>query len=155
MLVILQPVIKMVMMRRQIFRLTLPLLLLATAVLGSCNKANSRMDVTEDKAEIVFDSLSYDFGEVLPDTLTSYDFVFHNIGATTLHLTSVVPSCGCTKTKWPKGGIEPGEAGVITAVYDSHGSMSGHFSKSIRVYSNAKTSFCRLSISGDIAEAQP
>ncbi len=154
MLVILQPVIKMVMMRRQIFRLTLPLLLLATAVLGSCNK-NSRMEVTEDKAEIVFDSLSYDFGEVLPDTLTSYDFVFHNIGATTLHLTSVVPSCGCTKTKWPKGGIEPGEAGVITAVYDSHGSMSGHFSKSIRVYSNAKTSFCRLSISGDIAEAQP
>lgn len=150
----------MVMMRRQIFRLTLPLLLLATAVLGSCNKTSSttvltKVDVTEDAAEIVFDTLCHDFGEVLPDTLTSYDFVFHNIGATTLHLTSVVPSCGCTKTKWPKGGIEPGEAGVITAVYDSHGSMPGHFSKSIRVYSNAKTSFCRLSISGDIAEAQP
>lgn len=142
------------MMRRQTYRLILPLLVLAAAVLCSCNK-NSRMEVTEDKAEIVFDSLNYDFGEVLPDTLTSYDFVFHNIGATTLHLTSVVTSCGCTKTTWPKGGIESGEAGVITAVYDSHGSMPGHFSKSIRVYSNAKTSFCRLSISGDVAEAQP
>ena len=140
------------MMRRQIFRLTLPLLLLATAVLGSCNKANSRMEVTEDKAEIVFDTLSYDFGEVLPDTLTSCEFVFHNIGATPLYLESVIPGCGCTKTEWPRGGIEPGEAGVIKAIYDSHGRDPGHFNKSIRVYSNAKTGFLRLSISGNIVE---
>ena len=139
---------------RKIFYFALPLMLI-TAALASCNKGNkqvtlSKVAVTEDEAEIKFDSLSYNFGDILTDTLTSYDFVFHNIGATTLYLESVVPGCGCTKVKWPHGGIEPGEPAVITAIYDSHGRKPGHFQKSIRVYSNAKTRFVRLSISGDI-----
>jgi len=144
------------MIGKLLFRLSLPLTIVAAVALGSCGKSGNKLsmldkvEVTEDEAEIVFDTLSHDFGDVLPDTTTSFDFVFHNIGATTLHLESVIPSCGCTMIKWPKGGIEPGDAGVITAIYDSRGIRPGHFSKSIRVYSNAKTRFLRLAISGDI-----
>lgn len=148
-------------MKRMIFRLALPLMLLAAIVSASCSKdggklmVNSKVEVTEDAAEIVFDSLSHNYGDILPDTTASYDFVFHNIGATPLKLDKVVPGCGCTKTSWPHGTIDPGDAGVITAVYDSHGRGTGHFNKSIRVYSNAKTGFLRLSICGNIVEAQP
>ena len=144
------------MIGRLLFRLSLPLMFVAAVALGSCGKSGNKfstldkVEVTEDVAEIVFDTLSHDYGEVLPDTTTSYDFVFHNIGATTLYLDYVVPGCGCTSVKWPQGGIEPGEAGVITAIYDSNGREPGHFQKSIKVYSNAKTGFLRLSISGDI-----
>ena len=142
---------------KKIAYFALPLMLFVAAGLGSCNKESKKavlekVAVTEDEAEIKFDSLSYDFGDVLIDTLSSYDFVFHNIGATTLHLESVVPSCGCTGVKWPHGGIEPGDPAVITVTYDSHGRMPGHFQKSIRVYSNAKTRFLRLTISGDLIE---
>lgn len=144
-------------MKRLVFHITLPLTIIAAVMLGSCKNGSkevtySKVEVTEDVAEILFDTLSYDYGNVLPDTTTSYDFVFHNIGATPLYLESVVPGCGCTKTLWPKGSIDPGEAGVITAIYDSHGREPGHFAKSIRVFSNAKTSFVRLSISGDIVD---
>ena len=147
------------MIDRLIFRLTLPLMVVMAVGLGSCKKSRSlevsiaKVDVTEDVAEIKFDTLSHDYGEILPDTTTSYDFVFHNIGATTLRLDNVVPGCGCTKTTWPHGGIEPGDAAVITAIYDSHGRKPGHFQKSIRVYSNAKTSFLRLTISGNIVDS--
>lgn len=142
---------------KKIAYFALPLMLFVAAGLGSCNKESKKavlekVAVTEDEAEIKFDTLSHDFGDVLIDTLTSYDFVFHNIGATTLYLESVVPGCGCTKVKWPHGGIEPGDPAVITATYDSHGRKPGHFQKSIRVYSNGKTRFLRLIISGDMVE---
>ena len=144
-------------MKRSIFHFVLLLTIVAAVALPSCKNGSgevtySKVDVTEDVAEIVFDTLSHNYGDVLPDTTTSFDFVFHNIGATPLHLESVIPSCGCTKVQWPMGSIEPGEAGVVTAIYDSYGRKSGHFDKSIRVYSNAKTRFVRLSISGDIVE---
>jgi hypothetical protein len=132
-------------------------MLFVAAGLGSCNKESKKavlekVAVTEDEAEIKFDTLSHDFGNVLIDTLTSYDFVFHNIGATTLHIETVIPSCGCTDVDWPRGGIEPGDPAVITVTYNSHGRNPGHFQKTIRVYSDGKTRFQRLNISGEMVE---
>lgn len=127
-------------------------LLLMAVLLTACAKANQKVAVTEDAAEIKFDTLVYDYGTILPDTTTTCEFVFHNIGATPLYIESVIPSCGCTKALFPHGGIEPGEAGVITTIYDSHNRRPGHFQRSLRVYSNAKTGFCRLTVTGDIAE---
>lgn len=138
---------------KQLIYLALPLLILVAAGFVGCDKTPGKVAVTEDEAEIKFDTLSHDYGNVLLDTVTSYDFVFHNIGATPLYLESVVPGCGCTSVKWTHGGIDPGESGVITAIYNSHGRRPGHFKKSIRVYSNAKTRFLRLSISGDMVDA--
>ena len=127
------------------------LALLLVALTNSCS-CDGKVKVTEAAAEIQFDTLCHDFGVVPKDSSVSYAFVFHNIGATPLHLTEVVSSCGCTLVDYPRGSVEPGEQASITAVYDSHNRPSGHFQKSIRVRSNAKTSFLRLSISGNVVE---
>lgn len=136
-------------MNRNTLRYILPLLFVAV-LLTACGER--KVAVTEDAAEIKFDTLSHDFGTIPPDTRVSYDFVFHNIGSTYLHLEDIKPTCSCTAAKYPKGGIEPGETAAITITYDSHGSSPGHFSRSIRVYSNAKTSFLRLNVSGEVGE---
>ena len=138
-------------MKKASLRHILPLLFVAI-LMAACG--NGKVEVTEDAAEIQFDTLSHNYGTILPDTLTTYDFVFHNIGATTLYLESVVPSCGCTNVKWPHGGIEPGDAATISVTYDSYGRKPGHFQRSVKVYSNAKTNFVRLVITGDIADKQ-
>ena len=125
--------------------------LLLAVVTGSCRR-DAKVAVTENEAEILFDTLSHDFGLVPKDSSVSYQFVFHNIGATPLRLTEVTSSCGCTLVDYPRGSVDPGEQASITAVYDSHDSQKGYFQKSIRVRSNAKTSFLRLSISGTVVE---
>ena len=140
-------------MNKPSLRHILPLLFVAI-LMAACGKGNGKVAVTEDAAEIQFDTLSHDYGTLQPDTFTTYDFVFHNIGATPLYLESVGVSCGCTSTKWPHSGIEPGDAATISVTYDSYGRRPGHFQKSVKVYSNAKTSFVRLVITGDIAEKQ-
>ena len=136
-------------MRRVIFIAFLSLLL--AVVTGSCGRRGT-VAVTESEAEMKFDTLSHDFGLVAMDTTVRYEFVFHNIGATPLRLTEVASSCGCTLVDYPRGSVEPGEQASITAVYDSHNRPAGHFQKSNRVRSNAKTSFLRLSISGDVVD---
>lgn len=137
------------MMKGLVYTLLLPLLLAVVVTSCSCE---GKVKVTENEAEIRFDTLSHDFGIVAKDTTVSYAFVFHNIGATPLRLTEVVSSCGCTLVDYPRGSVDPGERASITAVYDSHNRPTGHFQKSISVRSTAKTSFVRLSVSGNVVE---
>ena len=124
----------------------LPLLACLFVACGNSGKVK----VTEDEAEIKFDTLSHDFGALAPDSSYTFDFVFYNIGGTPLHLEGATPSCGCVSVDYPQGSIDPGDEACITATYDTHNRLPGHFSKSIRVYSNAKTRFVRLTVSGTI-----
>lgn len=127
------------------------LLALGTAMFHACGN-NGKVAVTEDEAEIKFDTVAHDYGVIPKDSVAHFDYVFHNIGATPLQLKRVSPSCGCIKVEYPQGSIEPGEQGVITASYDTHNRRPGHFSKSIRVFSNAKTHFVRLIVTGNVGE---
>ena len=136
-------------MKRLTLAISLSLLLMV--LMGACGRGG-KVKVTEEEAEILFDTLNHDFGLVPKDSSVSWDFVFSNIGATPLRLRNVVPSCGCTLVNYPEDDIEPGEQASISVVYDSHNRRPGHFSKSIRVFSNAKTSFLRLYITGDVEE---
>ena len=126
--------------------LMLPLL---AGLFGAC-AGSGKVKVTEDEAEIKFDTLSHDFGALAPDSVYSFDFEFYNIGGTPLHLESAMPSCGCVSVDYPQGSIEPGDGASITAKYNTHNRRPGHFSKTIRVYSNAKTRFVRLTVTGTI-----
>ena len=126
------------------------LLPLVAVFMGACGGNNGKVKVTEDEAEIKFDTLSHDFGTLLPDSAYSFDFQFYNIGGTPLHLEGATPSCGCVSVDYPQGSIEPGDGATITATYDTHNRRAGHFSKTIRVYSNAKTRFVRLTVTGSI-----
>ena len=142
-----------IMTRRKLSLRALPwLLLLLAAVMTACSSGSNKAEITEDEAEIKFDTLAHDYGLMPQDSAVTYEFVFHNIGATPLHLMSVMPTCGCVSVDYPQGSIEPGDAASISATYNTSGRQPGHFNKAIRVYSNAKTKFVRLAVTGTVPE---
>ena len=66
-----------------------------------------------------FDVLSYDFGKVIQGEVLSYTYHFKNVGKSSLLISSIEASCGCTTSIPPKAPIRPGEKGEITITFDS------------------------------------
>ena len=67
----------------------------------------------------LFDELTYDFGKVIQGEKLSYTFHFKNVGKSSLLISSIEPSCGCTTSIPPKAPIRPGEKGEISITFDS------------------------------------
>ena len=103
--------------------------------------------------EIFFEKTVHDYGVIKYDGDGTCEFTFKNIGKEPLLLTQVQASCGCTTPTWPKEPIKPGEKGTIVVKYNTK--IPKAFSKSIRVYSNAKTALVSLTIKGTVEENQP
>lgn len=87
------------------------------------------------QSKIKFDTDSHDFGTINEGVQATYEFTFENVGDEPLVITQVRPSCGCTTPEWSKEPIQPGDEGVIKAIYNSKG-RPGRFHKSITVYTN-------------------
>jgi hypothetical protein len=103
--------------------------------LGCGNKKNSELTVSDinnpitadgmdeqQKATlpaIQFDELTYDFGKVIQGEKLSYTFHFKNVGKSSLLISSIGPSCGCTTSIPPKAPIRPGEKDEISITFDS------------------------------------
>jgi hypothetical protein len=98
-------------------------------------------------ANLVFETSSHSFGNIIEGQIATYEFKFTNTGTEPLELTNVRASCGCTTPKWPRELIQPGASSVIRAEYNSSG-RPGTFSKNIFVTSNAGQS--TLTISGNV-----
>ena len=87
--------------------------------------------------QAVLDEVVHDFGKVrVCDGPLSCKFTVSNTGDEPLYIQSVVSSCGCTEVKWTRTGIEPGDSGVIEAVY-SNDEGPYPFDKTLVVYTNA------------------
>jgi len=69
--------------------------------------------------EIQFDNLSYDFGKIIQGEILSYTFHFKNVGKSSLLISGVEASCGCTTSVPPKVPVKPGEKGEISITFDS------------------------------------
>jgi hypothetical protein len=69
--------------------------------------------------EFQFETLVYDFGKVIQGEMLSYVFHFKNVGKSSLLISSIEPSCGCTTSIPPKAPIRPGEKGEISITFDS------------------------------------
>ena len=78
-------------------------------------------------------------------------FVFKNTGKEPLILKNVRSSCGCTVPEWPKEPIKRGSKGTIKVSYNTR--ITGSFSKSITVYSNAEGEPVVLKIKGKVDAA--
>lgn len=87
--------------------------------------------------EFKFQKETIDYGKVQKGSNGEKTFVFTNIGETPLIIKNVKSSCGCTVPKKPEQPIMPGEKGEIKVSYDTN--RVGGFSKSITIFSNAKT----------------
>lgn len=102
----------------------------------------------ESQAEITFEKLEHDYGEVKQNGNGVCEFKYTNTGSVPLVLSKVRSSCGCTVPKWSKEPLMPGQSASITVKYNT--SSVGPINKSITVESNAKTSRVRLLIKGKV-----
>ncbi len=105
---------------------------------------------SENIPEIYFENTTHNYGEIKYNSDGTCEFTFKNTGKEPLLLTNVKASCGCTTPTWPKQPIESGKEGTIVVKYNTK--IKGAFTKSIRVYSNAKTNLITLKITGTVVD---
>lgn len=107
----------------------------------------------QGKADIKFDTLSYDFG-TFPEThpVVSHVFTFTNVGDGPLVIHQAIASCGCTIPEYTQEPIMPGKTGTVKVTYNGTGRYPGFFKKSITLRTNAKSEMFRLYIQGTMTE---
>ena len=104
---------------------------------------------TTSLAEIKFDKMVHDYGNITQGDNGECVFKFKNVGKEPLILTMCQGSCGCTVPQCPKDPILPGKTGEIKVKYDSN--RVGPINKSVTVQSNSKTGTQTLTITGNIS----
>lgn len=117
----------------------------------ACTRTSSHAGVAAGSAVISFDSTEHDYGTLPYGGDGTWEFEFRNTGTEPLLLTNVRSSCGCTVPEWPREPIEQGRKGTIRVSYNTR--LSGTFSKSISVFSNASATPVILKIRGKVEAA--
>lgn len=115
--------------------------------------ANAQTQKTEQKsnaaqAEITFEKLEHDYGEVQQGGNGVTEFKYTNTGKVPLVLSKVRSSCGCTVPSWSKEPLMPGQSASITVKYNTNN--VGPINKSVTVESNALNSRVILKIKGTV-----
>lgn len=97
---------------------------------------------------IAWKSEQIDLGEIPQNKPKEVDFEFKNTGKTTVIITNVKASCGCTATDYTKTPVQPGETAKVKATYNA--AAKGAFSKTITVTTNAEDAPKVLSFKGTV-----
>jgi hypothetical protein len=84
--------------------------------------------VPSARPEIHFGAPIFDFGKAMAGDLIRHDFVFTNVGNSTLDITGVNPSCSCTSPMDWTHRVEPGQTGQISLQVDTK-RLSGRVSE--------------------------
>ncbi|HON53060.1 MAG TPA: DUF1573 domain-containing protein [Bacteroidales bacterium] len=105
------------------------------------------------KPEVVFDSLTYNYGVIAKGSPGECSFKFTNKSKTPLILTNVKAGCGCTVPSWPREEIKPKHSGEIKIKYNTNN--VGYFTKTISVYTNKQEEPIILTITGQVVDEQP
>jgi len=128
----------------------LSVIVFALVIVMSCSQTP---DNSQGKSSVAisFETTKHDFGTLAEGGDGTFEFVFKNTGKDPLVLNNVRSSCGCTVPEWPKEPILKGEKGKIKVSYNTR--ITGSFSKSISVYTNAGDPIV-LSIKGKVEAAK-
>jgi hypothetical protein len=118
----------------------------------SCSQTPGQAAGDKEGAAIEFEVGEHDYGTIAQGGDGTYEFIFTNAGKEPLVLKNVRSSCGCTVPEWPKEPILKGEKGKIKVSYNTR--ITGTFSKSITVYSNAGDKPVVLVIKGKVESAE-
>lgn len=104
-----------------------------------------------ERSDIVFDSLTYDWGREKGNSTVRHDYVFTNAGNGTLEILNVRPSCSCTVAGEFNRIVEPGQTGHIP-VEVATGKHNGRMTKTINVETNCEgdKKTVTLTIEGDV-----
>ena len=105
---------------------------------------------TQAQADISFEKMNHDFGEVKPSNDTIwYNFKFKNDSKEPLVISNIETACDCTLAKWPKTPVLPGKSGVIKGGYKLKG-KSGVFNKTLTIMANTLPATTTITIMGVI-----
>ena len=115
----------------------------------ACNESASKKintDVAQNQilkdrkyAEITFDRIFHDFGNVNEGEIAKTVFTFTNTSENDLYIVDARGSCGCTVPKYPKNvAIKPGESGEIEVNFDTTGRPNLQ-QKMVKVSANTST----------------
>ena len=115
----------------------------------ACNESASKKintDVAQNQilkdrkyAEITFDRIFHDFGNVNEGEIAKTVFTFTNTSENDLYIVDARGSCGCTVPKYPKNvAIKPGETGEIEVNFDTTGRPNLQ-QKMVKVSANTST----------------
>ncbi|MBU0579500.1 MAG: DUF1573 domain-containing protein [Bacteroidetes bacterium] len=85
--------------------------------------------------KIFVEKNQHNFGKVKEGSVVSWDFAFKSVGNSTLIITDVKTSCGCTAALLSKDKLEPGESGKVKIELDTKG-MKGKKSRTLAITSN-------------------
>ncbi len=91
----------------------------------------------------------HDFGVVIQGEKVSYTFAFTNVGKSSLVISSVHASCGCTVPKYDTEPILPGKDGKIEVVFDSSG-RNGVQTKTLTVLANTQPNSIELHFTAEV-----
>lgn len=118
-------------------------------VISSCNYSSQKTDAQPLKADISFQSKTFEFGTVLEGKIVEAHYIFTNKSNVPLILYDVKPSCGCTIINWNSKPIKPNKSDTIKVRFDSRHKI-GLQKKFISVFSNTKEYLTLLSLEGNV-----
>ena len=104
---------------------------------------------TETNAQMEFEEVEWNFGEITQGESVKYAFKFTNTGSDPLIITSAKGSCGCTVPEWPREPIAPGDNGVIDVKFNSKG-KKGKQNKRVTLITNMVPSQKILTVKGQV-----
>jgi hypothetical protein len=115
----------------------------------ACNESASKKintdiaqnEISKDRkyAEITFDRIFHDFGNVNEGDMAKTVFTFTNTSENDLYIVDARGSCGCTVPKYPKNiAIKPGKTGEIEVNFDTTGRPNLQ-QKMVKVSANTST----------------
>ena len=102
------------------------------------------------QAEITFEKLEHDYGEVPQGGNGVTEFKYTKTGKAPLILSKVRSSCGCTVPSWSKEPLMPGQSASITVKYNTNN--VGVINKNVTVESNASNNRVILKIKGKVVK---
>ncbi|MCB0735943.1 MAG: DUF1573 domain-containing protein [Bacteroidetes bacterium] len=124
--------------------------LLFVSFISIASYAQDSSTIDLKQAEITFEELEFDFGEMYQGETVSHTFKFTNTGNAPLVITSTKVSCGCTVPYKPSEPIQPGQTSEIVVNFTK--STVGEHRKTITIDANSKVGRHYLSISALVIE---
>lgn len=103
---------------------------------------------TAVKASIAWKSDVIEVGEIPQSVPKVIEFEFKNTGDTTVLISNVQPTCGCTVAEYTKTPIKAGETAKVTAKFNA--ANKGAFTKTIKVTTTAEEGQKSLTFKGTV-----
>lgn len=116
--------------------------------------ASSSLLWAQFEPKAVIHPMTYDYGNIVQDSVVTTIFVITNEGNDILKINDVKASCGCTAVVVGEYELKPGESTEIEVSFDSKG-RTGKQNKTITVSTNdPDNSIIKLAITGNVIKKE-